>query len=217
MGKSAEEERGALKKTHDDTLQDLSERIERIDEEIGTGLVGLCRHVDQIEGCLDHGIQELTTNHKEEVKLRQLGSQEMYEKHFQDDSLMATRCEALRTDFANMQLGFSNIQDVIDAALRQEFERLHTPAVTHANLEEWTNFYSQECFAGDREIHSVIKYSMDQDDQETEAGTSSDGMTSDDLTIASLKQELAESMKRVQNLEMDLQIKCEIIKGFQAR
>jgi len=43
------------------------------------------------------------------------------------------------------------------------------------------------------------------------------GITSDDLTIASLNQELVESMKRVENLEMDLQVKCELIKGFQAR
>jgi len=148
--------------------------------------------------------------------LRQLGMEEMYEKHFQDNSLMATRCEALGVDFSIEQLGFTpSIRDVIDLAVRQELERLHTPAVTHANLEDWRDYYSQECSAGDKEIHLVTKYSMDQDDQETEDGMTSDGTTSDDWTIHSLKQELAESMKRVKNLEVDLQIKDEIIQGFQ--
>merc|ERR1712142_1274308 len=106
------------------------------------------------------------------------------------------------------------MRDMVDAAVRQEFERMHTPAVTHANLEDWRDYYSQECSAGDKEIHLVTKYSMDQDDQDTEDGTTSDGMSSDDLTIISLKQELAESVRRVENLEMDLQVKVEIIKGF---
>merc|ERR1712007_419593 len=97
------------------------------------------------------------------------------------------------------------------------FELLHTPVMTLANLEDWRDYYSQECSAGDKEITLVTKYSMDQDDQDTEVGTTSDGMTSDDLTIASLKQELSESMQRVENLEMELQFKGEIIKGFQAR
>jgi len=142
----------------------------------------------------------------------------MYAKHFQDNSLMVTRCEASRADFTNEQLGFTpNIQDVIDAAVRQEFEHLHTAVVTHANLEDWRDYFSQECSVGDNEIHLVTKYSMDQDDRDTEDGTTSDGTTSDDLTIASLKQGLAESVKRVEKLEMDLQVKDEIIKGFQAR
>jgi len=191
--KSAEDERGDIKKVHDDTLQHLTEKIEvtigSLHEEIGSGLAGLCRHVDHIKGSLGHDIQELTTNHKEEVRLRQLDIQEMYEKYFQHDSLMGARCEA-------------------------GFECLRTPAVTHTNLEEWRDYYSQEYCAGDKEIHLVTKYSMDQDDQDTEDGTTSDGMTSDDLTIASLNQELVESMKRVEYLEMDLQVKCELIKGF---
>merc|ERR1719267_186053 len=119
---------------------------------------------------------------------------------------MAARCEALRVDFTNEQLGFTpTIRDMIDAAVRQEFERMHTPVVTQANLEDWRDYYSQECSAGDKEIHLVTKYSMDQDDRDTEDGTTSDGMTSDDLTIASLNQELVESMKRVEYLEMDMQ------------
>lgn len=107
-----------------------------------------------------------------------------------------------------------NIRDAIDAAVRQEFERMQTPAVTYAKLEDgWMHYLSEECSAGDHEIHEMNealapKYSMDQDDQDTEdAG-------SDDL-IASLKQELAENKKLVENLQMELRGRDETIKGLQ--
>merc|ERR1712007_129967 len=85
-----------------DLITDMKGNSEKMQHD-GHQLAELRRHVDKIEGSLGRDIQELTTNHKEEVKLRELSMQELYAKQFQDNSLMATRCEALRVDFTNEQ------------------------------------------------------------------------------------------------------------------
>jgi len=104
-----------------------------------------------------------------------------------------------------------NIRDVISEAVRQEFERMQRPAVTYTNLEDgWMDYFSEDSSAGDLKIPEMnfAHISLDQDDVETEAG-------SDDFMIANLKQELAESKKLVESLQVKLRGKNETIKGLQ--
>merc|ERR1712196_448818 len=104
-----------------------------------------------------------------------------------------------------------NIQDVINEAVRQEFEHVMMPAVTSTPLEDgWMDYLNGDCSPVDTEIRemNLVSISMDQDDTETEEG-------SDDVTIANLKRELAENKKLIESLQMELRGKDETIKGLQ--
>merc|ERR1712137_114808 len=99
-------------------LATASQKIERAEStlrgEIGEGISGLRRHVEETESSLDRNfraglqqtntdLQKLTSDHKEEARLRRLSMQEMYAKQFQDLSQTAKGCEALIVNFTNEQ------------------------------------------------------------------------------------------------------------------
>merc|ERR1712137_415351 len=104
-----------------------------------------------------------------------------------------------------------NIRDVINEAVRQEFKRVERPAITHIKLTDgWMDYLSEDCSSPNRNIPemNLAPISMDEDDLDTEE-------SSDDFTIASLQQELAESRKLVETLQTALRGKDETIKGLQ--
>jgi len=179
---------GFMEKTDIDVKESLRFNETKMWKELAKGMEGPLSEI--IQGFLDGFMEETVL-----PVIRELQS--------------AVSQVELRVPTSSSEDATPNIQDVINKAVRQEFEHVMIPAVACTPLEDgWMDYLNGDHSPVDTEIHAMnlAPISMDQDDTETEEG-------SDDVTIANLKQELAEHKKLIESLQKELRGKDETING----